>query len=66
MRTAPVKAFLPEKRDRSQTGENERDDHRLVEIVIQRLRRCGVPPEDGLADDGGLGKIVNNQFDRDG
>jgi hypothetical protein len=44
----------------------ERDDHRLVEIVIQRLRRCAVDPDDCLSDDGGLGKIVNKQFDREG
>ena len=45
---------------------NERDDHRLVALVIQRLRRCVVPPEDCLADDGGLGKVVINQLDREG
>ncbi len=44
----------------------EKDDHRLVEIVAGRLRRLGIPPEDCLADDGGLGKIVINQFDREG
>ncbi len=44
----------------------ERDDHKLVEIVIQRLRRLGIPPEDCLADDGGLGKTVLNEFDRRG
>jgi len=37
-----------------------------VEIVIQRLRRYAVDPDDCLSDDGGLGKIVNNQFDREG
>lgn len=44
----------------------ERDDHRLVALVIQRLRRACVQPDDCLSDDGGLGKIVNNQFDREG
>ncbi len=44
----------------------ERDDHRLVDLVIQRLRRACVDPDDCLSDDGGLGKIVNNQFDREG
>lgn len=44
----------------------EKDDHKLVEIVIGRLRRLGIPPEDCLADDGGLGKTVLNEFERRG
>ena len=44
----------------------ERDDHRLVDLVIARLHRACVDPDDCLSDDGGLGKIVNNQFDREG
>jgi len=44
----------------------EADDHRLVSLVIERLKRCGVPAEDCLADDGGLGTVVINQFDRSG
>lgn len=44
----------------------ERDDHRLCEIVSSRLVRLGIPPENCFSDDGGLGKIVNNQFDRIG
>jgi hypothetical protein len=44
----------------------EKDDHRLVEIVCLRLKRLGIAPEDCFADDGGLGKIVINQFEREG
>lgn len=44
----------------------ERDDHKLCEIVSARLLRVGIPPDDCFSDDGGLGKIVNNQFDRIG
>ena len=44
----------------------EADDHRLMELVTARLRRCGVKAEDCLADDGGLGTVVINQFERTG
>lgn len=44
----------------------EKDDHKQVEIVINRLKRWGIPPEDCIADDGGLGKTVLNEFDRRG
>lgn len=44
----------------------EKDDSRLIDIVAKRLRRCGIAPDDCLADNGGLGKIVINEFDRAG
>ena len=44
----------------------EKDDHRLVEIVCLRLKRLAIAPEDCFADDGGLGKIVINPFEREG
>jgi hypothetical protein len=44
----------------------EKDDHRLVEIVCPRLKCLAIAPEDCFADDGGLGKIVINPFEREG
>ena len=44
----------------------EKDDHRLVEIVCLRLKRLAIAPEDCFSDDGGLGKIVINPFEREG
>jgi hypothetical protein len=43
----------------------EKDDHRLIEIVCPRLKRLAIAPEDCFADDGGLGKIVINPFERE-
>ncbi len=44
----------------------EKDDSKLVTLVARHLRRCNIPTEDCLADNGGLGKIVINEFDRAG
>lgn len=45
---------------------NETDDHRLVSIVIERLQRKGFKPHEVIADDGGVGQVVLNEFARRG
>lgn len=42
----------------------ERDDHRQVEIVKHHLLRNGIRPCDCWSDDGGVGRLINDQFDR--
>lgn len=45
---------------------NITDDHELVEKVIEKLKRRGFKPHEVIADDGGSGEVVINQFSREG
>lgn len=42
----------------------ERDDEKLVKLISARLFRLGLEPSACFSDDGGSGKIINNEFDR--
>lgn len=42
----------------------ERDDRQLVDNTLDRLKACGIAPNLCRADNGGLGAIILNEFDR--
>jgi hypothetical protein len=44
----------------------EKDDHKLVREVIARLQKWQMRPEWVYADNGGLGAVILNQFERSG
>jgi hypothetical protein len=44
----------------------EKDHHKLVDLVIGRLKKWGIPPDDCIADDGGLGKVHMDEFELKG